>query len=210
MKKLLQYPLVFVILFLHLDLSAQKNVFNIGMVAGANVAQIGTYDPQPLDTNSEEFFQKTHHGLNTGLLATMQITEHSQLGVEFLFSQNGKYVNSDPIYENKEADIFINYLEIPIHYSWQSNISRRKDFNNFNFQAGIAYARLLSGSSTFLKSKINGNPDFFKKDRTLLLQSGMTFFVTAKSGLNFRASLPADTQWTGMTFAARWVYLFRD
>ena len=191
-------------------LNAQDNVFNIGIVAGANISQIGSVDPGPsLDTNSERFLQRLHHGLNAGIVATIRVSEYSQIGVEFLFSQNGKYVRTDPIFEKQETDIFINYLEIPIHYNWQSPLTRNSDFNNFSFEAGIAYAKLLTNSSKFIRGKLAQNPDFFDRTETILLQSAMTFYLTRKWGLNFKLSVPADTKWTGITFAARTIILLR-
>lgn len=190
-------------------LFSQQDVFKVGLLGGANIAQIGTAEGSFYTGAERDFFQKTHHGLNLGLLATMQVSEYSQLGMEFLFSQNGKYLKTDPILEKENVDIWINYLEVPVHYNWQSNISRKKDFNNFHFQAGVAYARLLKGASLFVKNKIDKDPDFFNGDRALLLQSGMTFLITEKFGLNLRISVPAGTSWTGMTFAGRWVVMLK-
>jgi hypothetical protein len=59
---------------------SQNSPFNAGVIAGLNFSE--------LEGNSiTDYF-----GLNAGLIGTARIAKHAQIGVEFLFSQNGEYI----------------------------------------------------------------------------------------------------------------------
>jgi hypothetical protein len=59
---------------------AQTSRFKAGIVGGLNFAELEGND-------LTDYF-----GLNVGLLGAMRLSNKTQLGLEFLFSQNGEYI----------------------------------------------------------------------------------------------------------------------
>ena len=96
--------LVFVLIyFICIESRAQTSRFNGGIVAGLNFAELegnGTTD---------------YFGLNAGILGTAKLSKHSQLSMEFLFSQNGEYVLPEYYPALQYGQVWLNHIEVPIH-----------------------------------------------------------------------------------------------
>lgn len=193
-----RYPLVIALLificYLPNHLAAQEQRFKAGIVLGLNFSELegeGLMD---------------YFGLNTGVFGTARLSKRFQLGMEFLFSQNGEYILPQYYPPIEYGAVWLNHLEIPFHIDWLVQVSRREKDHHLNFNLGIAYARILSYSAEDAQ-KIDVSEQLVYADKdAFLMQTGMTYQFTPKMGLNLKASLPIRKQVLGLTLAARLMY----
>ena len=180
------------------DSYAQSTKFNAGLVAGMNFSELegeGITD---------------YLGLNTGLIGTARLTEHSQLGMEILFSQNGEYILPEYYPDLQYGKVWLNHIEVPIHVDWLIGVFERDEFYDWNLNIGLAYTRLMSYNvETNDKENVNDQIVYGNRD-TLLLQAGTTYNFTKKIGLNLKASLPIRTEGLSWTLAARLIYMINN
>lgn len=177
------------------DCFAQTSRFNAGIVAGLNFSELegdGITD---------------YLGLNAGLIGTAKLSKHTQLGMEILFSQNGEYILPKSYPALQYGHIWLNHIEVPIHFDWLIGLFQRDKFYDWNLNIGISYTRLLSYQiETSDKIKINDQIIYENKD-ALLLQVGTTYNFTKHIGLNLKATLPIRIEGLSWTLAARIVYM---
>lgn len=147
-----------------------------------------------------------YYGINAGLMGTMRITPHFQMGMELLFSQNGEYILPDYYPAVQYGTIWLNHIEIPIHFDFLIGVFEREDFYDWNLNIGIAYTRLLSYyGEDFLQNDVTDQVVYENKEARLL-QFGTTYNFSRRFGLNFKASLPIRVEALDWTVAVRMVY----
>jgi hypothetical protein len=191
--------LILAIFFLTcIDSRAQTSRFNAGIVAGLNFSE--------LEGNK----MTDYFGLNSGIIGTAKLSKHSQLGMEFLFSQNGEYILPEYYPPIQYGQVWLNHVELPIHIDWLIGVFERDEFYDWNLNIGVAYTRLVSYHVENIDKEnvsdqiIYGNRDAF------LLQAGTTYNFSKNIGLNFKASLPIRIEGLSWTLAARLIYMIND
>lgn len=185
---------IFIILYT-CDCFAQSSRFKTGVVAGLNFSEL----------EGDEITD--YFGLNAGLIGTARLSKHTQLGMEILFSQNGEYILPKSYPGLQYGQIWLNHIEVPIHFDWLIGVFQRDKFYDWNLNIGVAYTRLLSYQiETSDKIKINDQIVYENKD-ALLLQFGTNYNFTKHIGLNLKATLPIRIEDLSWTLAARIVYM---
>ncbi len=185
---------IFIILYT-CDCFAQSSRFKTGVVAGLNFSEL----------EGDEITD--YLGLNAGLIGTARLSKHTQLGMEILFSQNGEYILPKSYPGLQYGQIWLNHIEVPIHFDWLIGVFQRDKFYDWNLNIGVAYTRLLSYQiETSDKIKINDQIVYENKD-ALLLQFGTNYNFTKHIGLNLKATLPIRIEDLSWTLAARIVYM---
>ncbi len=175
--------------------SAQTSKFNAGVVAGMNFSELE-------GDGITDYF-----GLNAGVIGTAKLSEHTQLGMEILFSQNGEYVLPEYYPTLQYGKVWLNHVEVPIHIDWLLGAFERTKFYNWNLNLGLAYTRLVSYHVENIDKEDISNQIVYGSKEALLLQAGTTYYFTKKFGLNCKASLPIRTESINWTLAARFVYM---
>lgn len=176
---------------------SQRERFNLGLIAGINFSE--------LEGNGiTDYF-----GVNTGLIGTARITEHSQIGLELLFSQNGEYILPQYYPSTQYGQIWLNHIEIPLHFGWLINVHRKEKIHSWHINTGMAYTRLLNYRVKDIEGKDVTNDIIYKKRDAYLLQVGTTYYFTKRIGLNLKASLPMRIEGLSWTLCARMIYMLR-
>ncbi len=196
MNKLKQSILILTLILLTWSESiAQTSRFNAGFVAGLNFSALE-------GSGITDYF-----GLNAGIIGTAKLTKRSQLGMEILFSQNGEYILPEYYPALEYGQVWLNHLEVPVHFDWLFNVFQKDKFYDWNLNLGLAFTRLISYNvNTIDKENINEQIVYVNHD-ALLLQAGTTYNFTKKMGLNFKASLPIRLEGLNWTLAARLIYM---
>lgn len=185
---------IFIILYT-CDCFAQSSRFKTGVVAGLNFSEL----------EGDEITD--YLGLNAGLIGTARLSKQTQIGMEILFSQNGEYILPKSYPGLQYGQIWLNHIEVPIHFDWLIGVFQRDKFYDWNLNIGVAYTRLLSYQiETSDKIKINDQIVYENKD-ALLLQFGTNYNFTKHIGLNLKATLPIRIEDLSWTLAARIVYM---
>lgn len=175
---------------------AQNTRFNGGIIGGLNFAELEGND-------ITDYF-----GLNTGLIGTLNLTKKTQLGVEFLFSQNGEYILPEFYPKIQYGQVRLNHIEIPIHVDWSISSLQKNGFYDCRLNFGLAYTRLIAYKAENIEKVDVSNQIIYKDKDAYLLQLGTTYNFTKKIGLNFKASLPIRRQVLDWTLALRMIYMF--
>jgi hypothetical protein len=186
--------LISLLFFLQHKLICQEQRFNAGLIAGLNFAEL----------EGNEITD--YYGINAGIFGTAKLSRHSQIGIEFLFSQNGEYILPEYYPQLQYGKVWLNHLEIPVHIDWLIRISKKEQFHNFNFNLGIAYTRILGYYAEDI-NKVDVTEQVIYEDKdAFLLQTGMIINFTKNLGLNLKASLPIRVEMLDWTLAARIIY----
>jgi Outer membrane protein beta-barrel domain len=198
MKKSLTYFILVTLLSLQsMAVIAQDSRFNGGIICGLNFAELEGSDIM-------DYF-----GLNTGLIGTVSLTKKTQLGIEFLFSQNGEYILPEYYPQLQYGRIRLNHIEIPLHINWLISSLQKNGFYNCRLNFGLAYTRLLSYKIQNLEKFEVSNQIIYNKKDAYILQFGTIYNFTKKIGLNLKASMPIRRQALDWTLAARMIYMFQ-
>lgn len=176
-------------------LNAQHPRFQAGLIGGLNFAEL----------EGEKI--TSYAGLNAGLLGTARFAKHAQIGLEFLFSQNGEYILPERYPAVKYGKIRLNHLEIPVHLDLLIGVFEREKFYDLNLGLGLAWTRLLGHYVEDIDGQNVSDQVIYGNRETLLLQPAMTCKFTPKIGLNLKASLPVRVDGLSWTLAGRLVYL---
>ena len=189
------FAIITLFIFTSIDSSAQTSKFNAGFIAGLNFSELegnGVMD---------------YFGLNTGVVGTAKLSKHAQLGMEILFSQNGEYILPKSYPALQYGQIWLNHIEVPIHFDWLIGVFQRDKFYDWNLNIGIAYTRLLKYNIEN-SDKVNVNDlIIYENKQAILLQAGTSYNFTKNIGLNLKASLPIRIEGLNWTLAARLVYV---
>ncbi|MBL0236241.1 MAG: outer membrane beta-barrel protein [Saprospiraceae bacterium] len=192
--KLLLISFIFIGLY-SCDCFAQSSRFKTGVVAGLNFSEL----------EGDEITD--YLGLNAGLIGTARLSKHTQLGMEILFSQNGEYILPESYPALQYGQIWLNHIEVPIHFDWLIGVFQRNKFYDWNLNIGIAYTRLLNYNIEN-NDKVNVNDLIsYENKQAILLQAGTIYNFTKNIGLNLKASLPIRIEGLNWTLAARLVYV---
>lgn len=175
---------------------AQLSRFNAGVVAGLNFAELE-------GDGITDYF-----GFNGGLVGTMKMTKHSQIGLELLYSQNGEYVLPAYYPALKYGQVQLHHIEIPLHIDWLIGVFQREKFYDWNLNLGVAYTRLLGYRALDIEKTEVTSQIIYNNREAFLLQAGTTYNFTHKFGLNLKASLPLRVDGLSWTLAARLTYMF--
>lgn len=176
---------------------SQSSPFNAGVVAGLNFSEL----------EGNDF--TSYYGLNAGLIGTVRIAKHSQIGMELLFSQNGEYILPEYYPPIKYGQVWLNHIEIPVHIDWLIGVFQREKFYDWNLNIGVAYTRLIGFSVKDIDGAEVTNEIIYKDKDAYLLQAGTTYHFTKKVALNLKASLPIRIDGLSWTLSARMIYMFR-
>lgn len=172
---------------------AQAPVFRAGLVAGINFAELE-------GEGITDYF-----GLNAGLISSFRFKERWQIGLEFLWSQNGEYILPDFYPPVRYGTIWLNHLEVPFHLDYLAHASKNKDYPEWHFSMGVAYTRLINFYIEDVQKNDRSGEVIYSRQDGIQLQWGTTYFITPQLGWNLRASLPIQSglDWT---IASRIVY----
>lgn len=174
---------------------AQTSRFSAGIVGGLNFAELEGND-------LTDYF-----GLNLGLLGAMHLSKKTQLGVEFLFSQNGEYILPTYYPNIQYGPIKLNHLEIPVYVDWLLTGVRNDKSYSLHLNVGVAYARLMSYKVQSIEKIDVSDQVIYSNKEAYLAQTGITFNLSKKIGLNVKATLPIRKEELDWTVAARVVYV---
>ena len=180
------------LLFFQISIFAQ-NRFEASVVVGLNYAELE-------GSSIIDFF-----GPNVGLIGTAKLTNRCQLSMELLYSQNGEYILPISYPRIEYGRIRLNHVEVPVRFNWLVSSGSKTDEYNWNFNAGIAYTRLINHyAEDFENNEVSDEIIYDKRDG-FILQGGLIYSFNEHWGLNLRASLPLilELDWT---FAVRMVY----
>ena len=194
-KKILLLTIHLYISLIFNGIFAQQSRFDAGIIAGLNFSE--------LEGNSiTDYF-----GLNTGVMGTFRFSKHGQLGMEFLFSQNGEYILPESYPPLQYGQIRLNHLEIPLHIDWLIGIFQKDQFHDWNLNLGVAYTRLIGYHAEDIEQSNVSNQIVYRDKDAFQLQAGTTYHFTKKIGLNLKASLPLRVDGLSWTLAARVIYM---
>ncbi len=177
---------------------AQSPRFNAGIIVGMNLSE--------LEGNGVTDYL----GLNAGLIGTVGLTTHTQIGMELLFSQNGEYVLPKFYPQIEYGQIWLNHIEIPLHYDWLLLPDESKKFYKCNLNFGLAYARLMNYTVKNLENEIVNNQIVYGNVETMLWQAGLTYNFTKNIGVNLKATLPIRRTELSWTLAARLMIMLNN
>lgn len=176
---------------------SQVSPFNAGVIAGLNFSELE-------GDGITDYF-----GLNAGLIGTVRIAKHSQIGVEFLFSQNGEYVLPKYYPPIQYGQIWLNHIEIPVHIDWLIGVFQREKFYDWNLNVGVAYTRIIGYSAKNIEGSNVTKDIVYKNKEACLLQAGTIYHFTKKVALNLKASLPIRIDGLSWTLGARMIYMMQ-
>lgn len=191
------FILIALCLFPSVQTNAQTSRFNAGVVAGLNFSELE-------GESITDYF-----GLNAGLIGTVRIAKHGQIGVEFLFSQNGEYVLPSSYPQTTYGQVWLNHIEIPVHIDWLIGVFEREKFYDLNLNLGMAYTRLIGYSARDTEGRALTDQIIYNNKKAWLLQAGLTYHFTKKIALNLKASLPVRVDGLSWTLGARAIYMMR-
>lgn len=193
--------LLFILLFVFLGKnisSAQESKFQGGLIAGLNASQLE-------GENLTDYL-----GINAGVFASRKLSRRIQVGIEFLFSQNGEYILPDFYPKVEYGKIWLNHIEVPLHFDWLFNFFKHEKGFDSNVNFGLAYAKLISYSAEDInKVDITDQIIYGDKD-TFLFQLGWTVAVSDRIGINTRISIPVRKKELDATMALRIIYTIKQ
>lgn len=197
MKQIKVFAVAAFFIFSLVSAKSQNTRFNAGIIAGLNFSE--------LEGNGiTDYF-----GLNTGLIGTARIAKHAQIGIEFLFSQNGEYVLPSFYPQIQYGQIRLNHIEIPVHIDWLIGVFQKEKFYDWNLNIGVAYTRLIGYTAKNMEGMEVTNQIVYQNREAFLLQAGTTYNFTKKIALNLKASLPVRIDGLSWTLGARMIYMMR-
>jgi len=178
-------------------LSAQNQRFQSGLIVGLNFSEL------------EGESITDYYGWNTGIMGIAKLSERTQLGVEFLFSQNGEYILPSYYPVIEYGKIRLNHLEIPVHVDRLIKSDPTMDWYNGSITLGLAYTRLLGYHLEDAEGQVITEEIIYNKKDALNIQAGVIYYFTKKTGMNLRTSFPLHDGFLDWTISARFVYLIK-
>lgn len=176
MRRLLCLSIVLVLLTAATPISAQR--FQAGLLAGLNMGQI----------HGDDLAGYHQPGLNAGLRTTASLSNKLNLGIEFLYSQQGSdRVPGDP-FSRPYDNIRLNMVEVPVMLmltEWK-----------FQLAAGLSYSRLINYSIRDIGG-VQVSSNYILDPNGLSGLLGATWLFENRWGLDMRwtrAILPMDSR----------------
>lgn len=176
LKKFHLLALSMLVLFLFYEKGSAQQRFKAGVIFGLNAAQI----------RGDDVGGYNRLGLQGGLRAIAALEEKMNLSFELLYSQRGSYNKyGSPKCPNGDLSIFLQYIEVPILFSYKEWFQEEDGYYRLQASAGITYSRLLSASSEGschddLTAKFNTNDYGFT--------GGLEYFLSPKLSVGVRWS----------------------
>jgi hypothetical protein len=176
MRRLLCLSIVFVLLTAATPILAQR--FQAGLLAGLNMGQI----------HGDDLAGYHQPGLNAGLRTSASLSNKLNLGIEFLYSQQGSdRVPGDP-FSRPYDNIRLNMVEVPVMLmltEWK-----------FQLAAGMSYSRLINYSIRDIGG-VQVSSNYILDPNGLSGLLGATWLFENRWGLDMRwtrAILPMDSR----------------
>jgi len=192
MKAIRKYLSILVGLALSVSVFSQNQRFEVGMIAGLNFsASVG-----------EELTD--YAGINVGIMSIARLSKKYNIGIEFLFSQNGEYLIPEFYPKVEYSQLRLNHLEIPIHINRIVSTSKNGRQQTATFNLGIAYIHLLNYKAKDIEQKDISNQIIYNKRSALMPQAGMIYHFSKNLGLNLKATIPVNVE--DWTLAIRMIY----
>lgn len=192
-------PISLVLFYMFYFLSGNNIIaqqkFNVGLVAGLNFAELE-------GDGITDYF-----GLNGGLMGTAKLNDNWQLGMEFLFSQNGEYVLPDFYPNIRYGDIWLNHLEVPFYISRLMRVLKKDKYADWQLSTGVAYVKLLNFHLEDETGIDVSDQIIYGNETSFHFQTSITYFFSKNIGLNLKASFPLRKDALDGTLAARIVYM---
>ncbi len=161
------------IAFLWVDASgiwAQR--FQGAVIAGVNASQI----------EGDELAGYDKLGLRAGLNVFAVLGEKSSLSLGMLYSQRGSTSTIRPNNSTPRRWVHLNYVELPVLFSFADWKDEDKDFYHLLFQGGLSYSRLINSRVAFFPPFETEKENFAKNDLSFSL--GVTYFSTPHWGFS--------------------------
>lgn len=172
----------------------QKKRFNAGAVAGINSSELAG---EGLDS----FF-----GWNVGIYGIAQVTKNLHLSMELIWSQNGDYLKAEFFPDLNYSKVNLNFIEVPLQLNFQ--LLQNEEFNDRKgwLRVGMSFASLLNATVEANNIEVT-EQIIWKKESSLLMNFGGTFFLNKNWGFDIRMSFPTHSKDLIPTFALRGIYL---
>jgi len=167
------FTLIVFIVFIQTNNFAQQQRFKAGLNIGLTAAQI----------NGDESAEFNKLGFTAGVRAYTILNQKSDILIEILFSQRGsrtKVLNGVTI---PQKIINLNYIEVPVIYTFKDWYQEEEDYHKMHFQAGLSYGRLFS--SQFENTALEVTAPFLRENDFSWL-AGITFHTNAHVGFYAR------------------------
>jgi len=192
MKAIRKYLSILVGLALSVSVFSQNQRFEVGMIAGLNFSALV----------GEELTD--YAGINVGIMSIARLSKKYNIGIEFLFSQNGEYLIPEFYPKVEYSQLRLNHLEIPIHINRIVSTSKNGRQQTATFNLGIAYIHLLNYKAKDIEQKDISNQIIYNKRSALMPQAGMIYHFSKNLGLNLKATIPVNVE--DWTLAIRMIY----
>ena len=150
--------------------------FKAGLVIGLNASQI----------QGDDIGGYNKLGLQGGLRAIAVLKEKMDISFELLYSQRGSYSKySSPKCPNGDEKIALQYVEVPVLFSYKDWFQEEDGYYKVQASAGISYGRLLGATAEGschddLTDKFNTNDIGFT--------GGVEYFASEHVGFGVRWS----------------------
>ena len=157
------------------NLNAQS-IFGATATAGANISQMtGDFDGG---------FNKI--GLHGGLEASIRLGFRTEMGIGILYDQRGS--RNRPALGDEPFKIKIDYVMVPVTYSFKDWYDEDKGFYKMHFTGGLAYGRLIQRSQEGGRLLTECLNDFRQNDVSWML--GASFYWTRNWGATLYHTRP--------------------
>lgn len=111
-----------------------QSIFSASVVAGANIAQ--------MTGDKDAGFNKL--GLHGGIKAAVRLTYRTEMSIGILYDQRGS--RNRPALGVEPFRIELDYIMVPITYTFKDLYDEEKKFYKIHFNGGLAYGRLFQSS----------------------------------------------------------------
>ncbi|MGK0364472.1 MAG: hypothetical protein ACI85O_001529 [Saprospiraceae bacterium] len=153
-----------------------QSIFGASVVAGANIAQMtGDMDPG---------FNKI--GIHGGIKASVRLGYRTEMGIGILYDQRGS--RNRPRIGDEPFKIKIDYIMVPVTYSFKDWYDEDDGFYKVHFTGGLAYGRLFQSSQEGGAILNECLDDFRQNDVSWVL--GASYFWTKHWGATIYHTRP--------------------
>ena len=153
-----------------------QSIFGASVVAGANISQ--------MTGDRDGGFNKV--GLHGGLKASVRLNYRSEMGIGILYDQRGS--RNRPALGDEPFKIKIDYIMVPVTYSFKDWYDEENGFYKIHFTGGLAYARLFQSTQEGGRILTECLDDFRKNDVSWML--GASYFWSRHWGATLYHTRP--------------------
>ncbi len=193
--------LIYTIILLASHQFVQGQNFQMGVLAGANIAKF----------NNRDLYHYTGRkaDLSAGIFAKVKLYERWTLVSEMLYSKTGKFLRTDDINDIITHHVSYRYIELPLRISYF--INPKDQYYSNSLSLGVSCNKLvgftiLDTAGNNISERVN-----WAKRHALSFNATVTQYFTPRFGLDIRYSLSILKPYWTSTYSARLFYtLFRD